>query len=48
MDDPVAKLMHMGKETCRKLGDLPTAAQQANLDLELEEQLACIEKVCLM
>lgn len=48
MDDPVAKLMHMGKETCRKLADLHTAAQQASMELDLEQHLACVEKVsCL-
>lgn len=45
MDDPVAKLMHMGKETCRKLADLHTAAQQASMELDLEQHLACVEKV---
>jgi hypothetical protein len=45
VDDPVAKLMHMGKETCRKLADLHTAAQQANMELDLEPQLACVDKV---
>lgn len=45
MDDPVAKLMHMGKETCRKLADLHTAAQQANVELDLEPELSCVEKV---
>jgi hypothetical protein len=47
VDDPVAKLMHMGRETCRKLSDLHSAAQQANMELDLDEDLACVEKVCL-
>ena len=45
MDDPVAKLMHMGKETCKKLADLAAAAEQASMELELEPHLACVEKV---
>lgn len=45
MDDPVAKLMHMGKETCKKLADLAAAAEQANMELDLEQHLACVEKV---
>lgn len=45
MDDSIAKLLHMGKETCRKLADLHVAARQANIDLELERNLACVEKV---
>lgn len=45
MDESVATLLHMGKETCRKLADLSTAADQADLELDLEEELTCIEKV---
>lgn len=47
VDDSVAKLMHMGRETCRKLADLHSAAQQANMELDLDEHLACVEKVCV-
>lgn len=45
VDDSIAKLMHMGRETCRKLADLHSAAQQANMELDLDEHLACVEKV---
>lgn len=45
VDDSVAKLMHMGRETCRKLADLHSAAQQANMELDLDEHLAFVEKV---
>lgn len=39
------QLMHMGRETCRKLADLQAAAQQASMDLGLEQHLACVDKV---
>lgn len=37
--------LHMGKETCRKLADLSTAAAQASMELNLEPHLAIVEKV---
>lgn len=48
VDEPVTKLLHMGKETSRKLQDLSQAAQQANMELSgLDRELCCVEKVRL-
>lgn len=44
----MSKLDHMGRETVRKLMDLPAAAAQAGVALDLGPELHHIEKVCLL
>ena len=39
LDDPISKLNHIGKETVKKLNELMASADEAQLDIDLPEEL---------
>ena len=39
MDDPIAKLNHVGKETVKKLNELKASADEIQMDLHLPANL---------
>ncbi|KAK9849495.1 hypothetical protein WJX84_011563, partial [Apatococcus fuscideae] len=45
LDDPISKLNHIGKETVKKLNELMLSADEAQLDIDLPEELHKITKV---
>ena len=48
LDDPISKLNHIGKETVKKLNELMTSAEEAQLDVDLPDELhKCVTFCCL-
>lgn len=39
LDDPISKLNHIGKETVKKLNELKTSADEAQLQLPIPHEL---------
>ncbi len=39
LDDPISKLNHIGKETVKKLNELKTSADEAQLQLPIPPEL---------
>jgi hypothetical protein len=44
IDQPVSKLVHIGRATVEKLADLRGAAVEEKLDIDLPDDLASVDK----